>query len=114
MMHKAWSGLEEEPYCFSRSSIKFHVHTGQKWTILIQIDLFRALTQIWIHIWLQNDAESLKWQRIAALFFKVIHRIARSHGQIIDDFDQIESFRIRSQFEYTNDYEIIYIYFLAA
>ena len=23
MMHKAWSGIEEVPYCFSRSSIKF-------------------------------------------------------------------------------------------
>ena len=23
MMHKAWSSVEEVPYCFSRSSIKF-------------------------------------------------------------------------------------------
>ena len=29
-MHKAWSNVEEVPYCFSRSSIKFEVHTGQK------------------------------------------------------------------------------------
>ena len=26
MMHKAWSSIEEEPYCFSRSSIKFQGH----------------------------------------------------------------------------------------
>ena len=30
MMHKAWSYIEEEPYCFSRSSVKFQGHTGQK------------------------------------------------------------------------------------
>ena len=30
MMHKAWSSIEEVPYCFSRSSIKFQCHTGQK------------------------------------------------------------------------------------
>ena len=30
MMHKAWCSIEEVPYCFPRSSIKFHGHTGQK------------------------------------------------------------------------------------
>ena len=30
MMHKAWSSIEEVPYCFARSSIKFHGHTGRK------------------------------------------------------------------------------------
>ena len=30
MMHKAWSGIEEVPYCFSRSSIKFQGHTAKK------------------------------------------------------------------------------------
>ena len=28
MMHKAWSSIEEVPYCFPRSSIKFQGHTG--------------------------------------------------------------------------------------
>ena len=32
MMHKAWSSIEEVPSCFSRSSIKFQGHTGQKIT----------------------------------------------------------------------------------
>ena len=32
MTHKAWSSIEEVPYCFSRSSIKFQGHTGQKIT----------------------------------------------------------------------------------
>ena len=30
MMHKAWSSIEEVPYCFPRSSIKFQGHTEQK------------------------------------------------------------------------------------
>ena len=30
MMHKAWNRIEEVPYCFSRSSIKFQVHTALK------------------------------------------------------------------------------------
>ena len=30
MMHKAWSSIEEVPYCFSRSYVKFQGHTGQK------------------------------------------------------------------------------------
>ena len=32
MMHKAWSSIEEVPYCFPRSSIKFQGHTGQNIT----------------------------------------------------------------------------------
>ena len=30
MMHKAWSSIEEVPYCFSRSSVKFQGHTALK------------------------------------------------------------------------------------
>ena len=30
MLHKAWSSIEEVPYCFSRSSVKFQGHTGKK------------------------------------------------------------------------------------
>ena len=30
MMHKAWSSIEEVPYCFSRSSVKFQGHTTLK------------------------------------------------------------------------------------
>ena len=29
-MHKAWSSIEEVPYCFSRSSVKFQGHTALK------------------------------------------------------------------------------------
>ena len=30
MMHKAWCSIEEVPYCFARSSIKFQGNTGWK------------------------------------------------------------------------------------
>ena len=30
MMHKAWSSIEEVPYCFSMSSVKFQGHTAKK------------------------------------------------------------------------------------
>ena len=30
IVHKVWSSIEEEPYCFSRSSVKFQGHTGHK------------------------------------------------------------------------------------
>ena len=30
MLHKAWSSIEEVPYCFSRSSVKFQGHTVPK------------------------------------------------------------------------------------
>ena len=30
MMHKAWSSIEEVPYCFSRSSVKFQGHRALK------------------------------------------------------------------------------------
>ena len=30
MMHKAWSSIEEVPYCFSRSSLKFQGHIALK------------------------------------------------------------------------------------
>ena len=30
MMHKAWSSIEEVPYCFSRSSVKFQGHIAQE------------------------------------------------------------------------------------
>ena len=30
MMHKAWSSIEEVPYCFSRSYVKLQGHTAKK------------------------------------------------------------------------------------
>ena len=181
MMHRAWSSIEEVPYCFSRSSVKFQGHTAlkivefypnrafldcnsslksamaSKWCTMLQITLkrcpivfscdqaalqmvfsvcpsvrlsvtpfwlcshhriilkfsgvitndqrkvhaksqgqrskvkvtevttqlnrFRTVTPVWIHIWWWNDAYSLMLlRRGALLFFKVIRQISRSHG----------------------------------
>ena len=46
-----------------------------------QLNRFRTVTPVWIHIWWWNDAYSLMMlRRGALLFFKVIRRISRSHG----------------------------------
>ena len=81
MMHKAWSSIEEVPYCFSRSCVKLQGHMAKKSSILTQIGRYRTATPVWIHRWLWNVAQSLKQQRRGALLFsKVIHQISRSHG----------------------------------
>ena len=46
-----------------------------------QLNRFRTVTPVWIHIWWWNDAHSLMLlRRGALLFFKVIRQISRSHG----------------------------------
>ena len=46
-----------------------------------QLNSFRTVTLVWIHVWWWNDAYSLMMLRRAALlFFKVIRQISRSHG----------------------------------
>ena len=59
-MQTAQSDIEEEPYCFSRSSVKLQGHTAKKSSILTQIGRFRTVTPVLIHQWLPNDAEGLK------------------------------------------------------
>ena len=46
MIHKAWCSIEEVPYCFPRSSIKFQGHTGWKINDLIQFDITRPVAAI--------------------------------------------------------------------
>ena len=41
VMQKAWSGIEEVPYCFWKSSVKFQGHMGWK----IDLDLIKARLQ---------------------------------------------------------------------
>ena len=53
-----------------------------------QLNRFRTVTPIWIHIWWWNDAQSLMMLRIGALlFFKVICRIQCPTAKKIVDFD---------------------------
>ena len=44
MIHKARSNIEEVPYCFSRSSVKFEGHKEKSPPILTQIWHFRTVT----------------------------------------------------------------------
>ena len=49
--------------------------------ITTQLNHFRTVTPVWIHIWWWNDTYSLMLlRRGALLFFKVIRQISRSHG----------------------------------
>ena len=49
--------------------------------VTTQLNSFRTVTQVRIHIWWWNDAYSLiMLRRGALLFFKVICQILRSHG----------------------------------
>ena len=49
--------------------------------VTTQLNRFRTVTPVWIHIWWWNDAHSLIMLRSGALlFFKVICQISRSHG----------------------------------
>ena len=49
--------------------------------VTTQLNRFRTVTPVWIHIWWWDDAYSLiMLRRGALLFFKVIRQISRSHG----------------------------------
>ena len=84
MMHKACTVIEEVPYCFSRSSIKFQGQTGQK---IADFDPNWAFPDCNSSL---NWPMALKWckklksltyhRRGALLFLKVICQISRSHG----------------------------------
>ena len=80
MMHKAWSGIKEVPYCFSRSSVKYQGHTAQKIDKLDPNWAFPDCNSSFNSPMATYDAQSLKWRkRGALLFFKVIRQLARSH-----------------------------------
>ena len=49
--------------------------------VMTQLNRFRTVTPVWIHIWWWKDTYSLLLlRRGALLFFKVIRQISRSHG----------------------------------
>ena len=49
--------------------------------VTTQLNRFRTVTPVWIHIWWWNDAYSLiMFRRGDLLFLKVIRQISRSHG----------------------------------
>ena len=80
----SWNFQELLPMTKVRSMQK--VKVGQRSKVKItevttQLNRFRTVTPVWIHIWWWNDAYSLMLlKRGALLFFKVIRQISRSHG----------------------------------
>ena len=73
LMHKAWSSIEEVPFYYSRSSIKFWGHTGQKiadfdpnWT---NPDCTSSL----------NSPMDLKWCTKLAIVLKMCPIVFRGH-----------------------------------
>ena len=107
IMHKAWCCLEEVPYCFSRSPVKFQGHTVNKLPILTHIGRFRTVS---MHQWLWNDVQSLKQHRRGAiLFFKVICQFSRSRGTKNRQFWPESSISgLLLQFEYTSGFEMLH------
>ena len=78
--------------------------------VTTQLNCFRRVTPVWIHIWCWNDTYSLMllW-RGALLFLKVIRQISRSHGaknrQI---WPRLGISGLWLQFEFTNGYEMLH------
>ena len=79
-MHKAWSSIEEMPYCFSRSSVKFQGHTALK---IVEFDpdwSFPDCNSILNSPMAQRWCTKLEVALKRCPFFKVICQISRSHG----------------------------------
>ena len=68
MMHRVWCSIDDVPYSFQGHLSNFNVTRDKGSSILTQIGRFRAVTPVWIHWWLWNDAHSLKQQRSDAFF----------------------------------------------
>ena len=78
--------------------------------VTTQLNRFRTVTPVWIHIWWWNDAYSLMLlRRGALLFFKVIRQISRSHGSKKRRiWPKLGVSGLSLQFEFTNGYEIMH------
>ena len=53
MMYKAWRSIEKATSCFTRSSVKFQGHTGQKLSILTKLvftDGYEMMRKAWCSI----------------------------------------------------------------
>ena len=71
MMHKAWSSTEEVPCCFSRSSVKFQGHTGQKnhWCSIEEVPyhFLRSSIKFQGHTGWKIDNLNPIWERLIGL-----------------------------------------------
>ena len=110
MMHKAWSSMEEVPYCFSRSSVKLQGHTALK---NVQFDpnwvfpdcnssLNSPLATKWC------TKLEVAWKRCPIIFqgHSSNCKVTRLKKSLI--LTQIRRFRTLLQFEFTNGYEMMH------
>ena len=87
MMSKAWSSIEKVPYFFSRWSVKFQGHTGQKSPNLTPIERFRTVTP-WNSPMALNYCTKLEVAKKGVLLFLRSSIKFQGHtGQKIADFD---------------------------
>ena len=73
MMHNAWCSIEEVPYCFPRSSIKFQVHTGQN---IVNLDPNLGFPDCHSNL---NSPMDLKWCTKLDLVWKNCPIVFRGH-----------------------------------
>ena len=78
--------------------------------VTTQLNRFRTVTPVWIHIWWWNDAYSVMLlRRGALLFFKVIRQISRSHGsKTLGLWPRLGVSGLWLQFDFTNGYEMLH------
>ena len=90
-MHKARSSIEEVPYCFSRSFVMFHGHTGQK-NRRFWVELSVSGQQLQFEFTVGFEMMHKAWCNVEEVpynFFEVISHISRSHGCKINDLNPI-------------------------
>ena len=78
--------------------------------VTTQLNRFRTVAPVWIHMWWWNDAYSLiMLRRGALLFFKVICQISRSHGSKNRRiWPRLGVSGLQLQFEFTNGYKMLH------
>ena len=78
--------------------------------VTTQLNRFRTVTPVWIHLWRWNDTYSLMLlRRGALLFLKVIRQISRSHcAKNRQIWPRLGISGLLLQFEFTNGYEMMH------
>ena len=110
MMHKAWSSIEEVPYCFPSSSVNLQGRTALK---IVEFDPNWAFPDCNSNL---NSPMGTEWctklevaLRDALLFLRVIRKISRSHGSKHHRiWPKLGVSGLKLQFEFTNGYEMMH------
>ena len=111
MMHKGWSIIEEVPYYFSSSSVKFQGHTALK---IIKFDPDWAFPDCVSSL---NSPMATKWYTKLEVAWKrcpIVFQAHLSNFKVTrlkksSNLTQIGGFRTVTQFEFINGYEMMHI-----